>query len=303
MLIVPISKLRALNWKIEVVPIEDPWVMSHNASGFHLYNLPDPAGPTEPVTLGFLQSYTGFTGGGGATGFTGYIPDQDDAVKDHHIDWGPGADQVDAGSVPYSNPSYPSVGDALDYLLYVPLSASFSNNVGTVEIGSTVTSVNLTWSYNKSVISQSIDQGIGSLGVAIRNYTQNGSWTSDRTYTLTASDGTQTPTRQTSFVFRHKRYWGLSSNTSLTDPQIIALSNEFATSRGKTFPQLTPAAQYIYYAYPASWGAATFTVNGLLNTAWTLVTRDFVNASGNTTSFNIYRSDNVLTGTFQIVVS
>jgi hypothetical protein len=107
----------------------------------------------------------------------------------------------------------------------------------------------------------------------------------------------------TSITFDNKYYWGVSSTPSpLTNAEIIALSSQFATSRNLSV-MLTAAAQYIYFAYPAAWGTATFTVNGLLNTAWTLTVISFTNASGYNSSYNLYQSNNLLTGTYQIVVS
>lgn len=61
-------------------------------------------------------------------------------------------------------------------------------------------------------------------------------------------------------------------------------------------------AQYMYFAYPTAWGDGIFIVNGLLNSAWTLTTRNFVNASGYTESYRIYRSDNLLTGTYLVTI-
>lgn len=232
-----------------------------------------------------------------------FIPDETLAVKDFHIDWGHGTTQVDAADVPYLG-AYSTVAAALDHLLYVPINiTSFTNDVGTVEIGSTVGSVDLTWGINRNPQTQSIDQGIGSLGVAVRSFEDVGSFTSSRTYTLIVADGTLSADAATTSVnFRHRRYWGVSASASLNDAAILALSQEFSTNRTQT-RTLSPAGQYLYFAYPASFGAATFTVNGLLNTAWTLETRDVVNASGHTESFRIYRSDNLLTGTYVVTLS
>lgn len=274
-----------------------------------------------PGTTG-PTGYTGYTGYG-ATGYTGYTGPEGpvgptgpsgvvgpDSVQCSEIDWGFGADQVNAPQMPYQNGAYPSLGNvgaALDYLLYTPLSInSFTNNVGTVELGVTVTSVQLNWSMNRDPVSQSINQGIGSLPVAQRAYTHSTSFTSDRTYTLSAtSTGPETPSANTSVVFRLKRYWGTSSNTSLTDGQIIALANwEYDTNVGMNEKVLNCSAEYMYFCYPDSWGAATFTVNGLENTAWTLVQRAFVNASGHSETYRIYRSNNLLTGTnYKVIIT
>lgn len=237
------------------------------------------------------------------SGSGSYIHDAPDTVKDYHIDWGSGTGQVSAVDVPYANTTYASVAAALDFLLYVPTDiTSFTNGVGTVEIGTTVNSIQLDWVINKGITSQTINQGIGSLATGLRTYTDTGVFTTTRAYTVTASDGSTSDNANTTVSFLHKRYWGVSSNTSLTDPQVLALSNEFSTSRSQS-RTFTPSAQYIYFAYPTSFGAATFTVNGLLNTAWTLVQRAFINASGYSENFNIYRSDNLLTGTYVVAIS
>jgi hypothetical protein len=232
-----------------------------------------------------------------------YIRDEDRTVHLNHVDFGTGTNQISAVDVPYSSLDYPNVAAALNYLLYVPLQlTSFTNTVGTVEIGQTVSSVTLNWVFNKDVTGQSINQGIGVLPVAQRSYADAGTWTANRTYTLSATDGTTPVNGNTSISFSNKRYWGVSNQSTLNDAQIIALNGEFASSRSQS-RTLTAAAEYVYFAYPAAWGAATFTVNGLPNTAWTLTVISFTNASGYASSYNLYRSDNLLTGTYQIVVS
>ncbi len=240
----------------------------------------------------------------GSLSGTGFIPNQPLAVHAFHVDFGTtSGTQVSAISVPYANGTYPTVAAALDALLYVPLQiTSFNNSVGTVEIGSTVTSVVLTWAYNKAITSQSINQGIGSLATNLTAYTDNGSFTSNRTYTLSASDGQTPANRSTTLSFSPKRYWGPSSDAAITDPEIIALSQEFASGFAQT-KNITAAAQYVYFAFPSSFGTPTFTVNGLLNTAWTLTTRTFVNASGHSSSYDIWRSNNLLTGSYVIQLS
>lgn len=180
-----------------------------------------------------------------------------------------------------------------------PAISSFVNNVNSAEIGSTVNSTVLTWVLvGGAITAQSINQGIGSLAIGLRTKTDNTAYTTNRTYTLTVTDGTNSPTKNTSVVFMNKLYYGVSANATLTDPQIIALSSELTTSFLVTAKTLHPAGQYLYFAFPTSFGVPNFIVNGLLNTAWTLVTRAFTNASGHTESYDIYRSNNLLTGTY-----
>ena len=232
-----------------------------------------------------------------------FIPDLAQAVFAHHIFFGTGSDQVSAVNIPYANATYPTVAAALDALLYTAIDiTSFTNDQSVIEKGGTATNVALTWALNKQPTAQSIDQGIGSLPVAVRTYATTGAFTTNRTYALTATDGTTTDNGSSTVAFMQKRYWGASANASPTDNQILALSSEFASSRVQSHT-ITAASQYVIFAYPASFGTATFTVNGLLNTAWTLAVRAFVNASGYSESYNVYSSNNLLTGTYIIAVS
>jgi hypothetical protein len=214
------------------------------------------------------------------------------------------AGSITADTVPYGRNTFATVGDALDSLFYVsPSVTSFTNDVGTIETGGSISVVSLAWAFNKSISSQSINQGIGSLPAAQRSFAVSGAFTSSTTFTLSAQDDHATSCNgNTTVSFMQKRYWGVSSNSSLNDAQIIALNSEFSSSRSQT-RTMAPSAQYLYFAYPASFGAATFTVNGLPNTDWTLIQRSFVNASGYSESYRIYRSNNMLTGNYQIAVS
>lgn len=184
--------------------------------------------------------------------------------------------------------------------------SSFSNDVGVVEVGTTVNTVNLSWSYNKAISAQSINQGIGSLNIALTSYEDSGlSLTTNTTYTLSATGSpTGSDTANTTVYFRYKKFYGKDSDAGpLSDAEIKALANSaFATSRSTSFT-ITCSAEYIYISYPKAWGEASFTVNGLDNTAWTLTDASFTNDAGSTYDAYTYRSDNLLTGTFDIGVS
>lgn len=211
---------------------------------------------------------------------------------------------IDASEVTYENPTYPTVEAALNKLLYVPLAiGSFSSSVTSAEVGSSINSLLLTWSYNTAVVSQNITNTGASLTAAARTYTYSTPITSDRTFILTGTDGTSVASASVSVSFYRKRHWGVSANEELTDSQIRALSgNEFVTSR-TTAKTITAAGEYLYLVYPASLGEATINVNGLLNTAWVLVTRNYSNYYGSEAPYHIYRSLYKLTGTYQIAVT
>lgn len=190
-------------------------------------------------------------------------------------------------------------------LYSAPTIASFVNNQNSLEIGQTVTSTLLTWTLaGGAITNQSLNESIGSVPIALRSYTNVATYTTARTYQLTVTDGVTTNTASTSVNFYSQEYWGASSQVaaSITDAQIIALGNsQFATSRQMT--QTIPTSNnYLYICYPASFGAATFIVNGFPDAGWTVVTRSFVNASGAPVSYNIYQHNFATIGSFTVQV-
>lgn len=204
-----------------------------------------------------------------------------------------------------SDPSLTNVQQALDRLFYVaPVISGMANNVGIVEIGTTVTSVVLSWSLNKVMTALSLNNGIGSISAAALTFTHSAqSITTNRTYTLTAGDGVNTTNASTTVQFLSKRYWGTSASTTPTDAEIRAWAQEFATSRVKSTFNVAGGGNYIFYAYPDSFGAAAFTVGGLSYSDVVLTTRTVVNASGVGISYRIYRTGSVQFGTLPIAVS
>lgn len=184
-----------------------------------------------------------------------------------------------------------------------PNIATFSNTSPTNEVGSTVAAVTLNWTLSGSTpTSQSINQGIGAIPVGTLTANYGTPMTVDKTFTLSVANALGSDTATTTVRFMLKAYWGASSRPFMDDASIISsLSSEFGSARART-KTVTCSGQYMYFCYPASWGAALFTVNGLLNTAWQLTLGDFTNPSGHTESYRIYRSDNLLTGTYIVQI-
>lgn len=198
-----------------------------------------------------------------------------------------------------------TVADTLNQLTYTPItinlytmSGSSSNPV--LEIGGSysVQGSGLYWETNKTATTTTVN------GVSQSSpYMPPGSpFSTNQSWLLYVNDGQTSATATRSITFTHKRYWGVSGNQQLFDDEIRALSSEFSTNRSQT-RTFAPSGQYLYLAYLATAGAATITVNGFLDTSWVLVQRDFVNASGYTAEFRIYRSAYPLTGTYSVVVS
>ena len=186
--------------------------------------------------------------------------------------------------------------------LYSPPSIYLlSSSPVSVEMGTTISTTALTWSLTGGPITgQSIDTGSGLQALSDlsqREYVYHESYNTNHTFRLSCTDGTSTIGSTTTVHFYRQGYYGVSANSALSDGEIWNIgTREIMYSKSLTFT-VSPAAQYIYYAYPADWGEASFNVNGLQNNAWTLITRTFINMSGYSSAYNIYRSNTVLTGT------
>lgn len=203
-----------------------------------------------------------------------------------------------ATAIPYANVTYPTVAAALDKLLYVNPVITLTPPA-TVEVGTTITSVTLTWTLNKNVTSLSLNNEIGSIDPQQSTYTQTGlALTSDTSYTITAYDGSHYAYGTASQKFYHKRYYGVSSKDTLTNSDILALSSELSTSRTQTRTFNCSGGKYFYFAILASYcSGISFKVGGLLYNDMNIVANfSFTNASGYTALFNVYRSGSIQTG-------
>jgi hypothetical protein len=229
--------------------------------------------------------------------------DDDEASDELSFDMGAdddmGAEDDMEGDDSDAEAALANVEDAINKLMYKAINITgFSNDVGTVEIGTVISAVNLVWSLDKAPTEQSVDSPLGNTVMAIvdRALLVNGiSLTTDFTFKLNVTDG-QTPKSANSTVaFRAKRYHGVSAMEDIDDVALLALDQEFSTSK-VLHASVDGGGMYIYFAFPESLGDVKFKVNGLQNTAWTKTTRDVTNAAGYVQRYNIYRSNTLQNG-------
>ena len=146
--------------------------------------------------------------------------------------------------------------------LYKAMSVnSFSNNSGTLEIGSSLVT------FTKPL-------------------------TATTTFTLTATDARNAvASRQSTISFLNGKYYGVSNitDTSKMDTAFVkGLTKNLVSGRTGSWSVTANAGQYIYFAVPVSFGTPVFYVGGFRK----VKTFDFQNSSGYTTSYNIYKSTN-----------
>ncbi len=113
--------------------------------------------------------------------------------------------------------------------------------------------------------------------------------------------------RNATYNWYWRFYWGTTATVPLVEAGIEALaSNGLYGTIGRTYSFAASPAQYKYICYPAALGALTsFTDTGTgLNVPFEVpYTVNVTNTFAQTTSYNVYRSTNMLGGAMDIAVS
>lgn len=181
--------------------------------------------------------------------------------------------------------------------------SSFTNNVGTVEIGSTIAAVALAWAFSKEPASVTLDgvaQEVASTGASLTGLQIE----ANKTWTLAATDERgATATKTTSVSFVNGVYYGVSAAQSAYDSEfILGLTKTLRSNKLGSVTVNAGEGQYIFYCLPTRYGECTFTVGGFDGGFDLVETIDFTNASGYTESYRIYRSSNAGLGSTTVEV-
>jgi hypothetical protein len=105
------------------------------------------------------------------------------------------------------------------------------------------------------------------------------------------------------FSFINNIYYGVSSNTTLTSAEVIALTPVLQNSKSYTFTVTPGEGQYIYYAYPQRLGTVIFTVGGFPGGFNIPVSLSVTNSNGYAENYYIYGSINPSLGSTTVVVT
>lgn len=125
-------------------------------------------------------------------------------------------------------------------------------------------------------------------------------------FTLTADDGVDpTDVATATMRWRPRGYYGVGINqVSATEAFIEALaSSQLLASRTLTFSATAGAAEHIYYAFPASYGTPTFTVNGFVGGFELVGSVNVTNTFGVTQSYAMWKSTNPNLGSTTVAVT
>lgn len=192
----------------------------------------------------------------------------------------------------------------IEDLAYEPMAISaFSNNVNTVEMGSTVDAVTLNWTLNKTPKSQKVDNT--AVDAALRTLVLTGQGiTADKTFTLSATDERdKIVTKTTGIRFYNGVYWGIGSAGQTIDSAfLLTLAKGLQAARAKSFTVNAGEGKHIFYAVPARYGTCQFNVGGFDGGFNKVATIDFTNASGYTEAYDVYQSANANLGSTAVTV-
>ena len=179
----------------------------------------------------------------------------------------------------------------------------FRNNGGTVEMGSTVDSVTLTWELSKKATELTIDGTAQDTETSSKALTGLG-LKSNKTWTLKATDERDaTAEASTTLSFYNGVYYGVGSVGTYDSAFVLGLTKTLTNTRARTVTVSAGEGQYIFYCLPSRLGACSFNVGGFDGGFELVSTMQFTNASGYTEEYNIYKSTNAGLGSTTVKVS
>ena len=224
-----------------------------------------------------------------------------------------GANTADA--VEYINDTISStnVEEALnklisDYYYVAPSVTSFTATPagGTYEIGSTITApITFNWNYNKDITTQTLTD-CPLVDNTIRTATYNTDISSNKTFTLTAGDGKNNVSKNISYSFTNKVWFGSAAEGTYDDSFILGLATgKLQTSKSGTYTVTVADKEYFFIAMPQSYNNADKLVGkiGGFETEFSrIATINHTNASGYATNYNIYKSTNASLGAISFII-
>ena len=206
-----------------------------------------------------------------------------------------------AETITYTNadyPSYTNVDLALDALFskvyYVKPTCSLSADKkgGTFEMGTVISApITFTWTTNKNITSQTLT-GCTLADASIRTATYNTNVTSDKTFTLSVSDGENSASSSVSYKFLNNIFWGSAAAAETYDSAFIrALSNKKLASAVKgTYSFNIASGEYGFWAVPSNMTISSVWIGGFEVTVDDLGTVSYTNAQGYTRDYKLYKT-------------
>ena len=205
-----------------------------------------------------------------------------------------------AEDITYNNPNYvqyDTVDTALDALFakvyYVKPTCSLSADKrgGTFEMGTVISApITFTWTTNKDITSQTLT-GCTLADANVRTATYNTNVASNKSFTLSVSDGENSASSSVSYSFLNNVFWGSASTGIYNSTFINALSNKKLASAIKgTYSFNIASGEYGFWAVPSNMSISTVWIGGFEVTVDDLGIVSYTNAQGYTRDYRIYKT-------------
>lgn len=193
-------------------------------------------------------------------------------------------------------------------LLYKAISfSSVSVSPSSVLMGSTVSSVTVSWSLNKAPTTlkfNNTDVASDKL-VQSGSIVQSGSWTANATFTMAATDERDaSASKSAALSFMNNVYYGVGNlNNSPNSSFVTGLTAELRSSKKPSITVNAGSNKYIYYAQPTRLGACSFAVGGFSGGFEAAKTVNVTNSAGYAEDYYVYRSTNHSLGSTTVTIS
>ena len=225
--------------------------------------------------------------------FSNFINTSADNVVDINGKSGPSVKLV-AADIEYAPGK--TIQEAIDELMHGHVSVVLRGG-GLYELGYQVNNAKLSWTVEGSVVSQSLDNGIGELDPELREYVISGSISENKTYTLTVESEVMTSTASVSFKFLTMNYWGVSDKEELTSADLMSMNSELAENRRKRYDFNCSGGKYFYIAIPKDkCEGIIFKVGSMIFSDMNVSELVVENTYGIPITYNVYRPNNIQTG-------
>lgn len=212
-----------------------------------------------------------------------------------------GSGEGTAETTTYTNANYPdytNVDLALDalfskvYYIKPTCSLSATPRGGTFEMGTVISApITFTWTTNKAITSQTLT-GCTLADASVRTAIYNTNITTDKTFTLSVSDGENSASSSVIYKFLNNIFWGSASTAETYDSAFIrALSNKKLASAVKgTYSFNIASGEYGFWAVPSNMTISSVWIGGFEVTVDDLGTVSYTNAQGYTRDYKLYKT-------------
>ena len=210
--------------------------------------------------------------------------------------------------VSYENDDYPeltnvalalnSLLDKVNYLEPELTSFTISPSIETYEIGSEITDLQFSWSYNKEIKSQTLTDC--TIVTDDRSAVYPSTLSATKTFTLTFSDGQKVKVGSKKISFLPKIYYGCCPEAEYNSEFVLALSDSVLASNPKrNYAFNCGVGEFAYIVCPTSQNfKGDIWVNGFQATMEKVSTISVTNASNYTQSYDVWRFSNDGLGSF-----